>query len=281
MEKLHETEGVIVKIKRFSVHDGPGIRTSVFLKGCPLNCIWCHSPEGISPEISIWYNRNICISCGQCVSACPNKALELINKADHYIKIDRELCDVSGDCVTACPTNAMQFTGSRTTVEEIINEVVKDKLFYEASGGGVTLSGGEPLYQPEFAAKILEACKNRSIHTAIETCLFCEKDAINMVKDFVDLFIVDMKLFDPGQHKYYTGKSNECIRENFLFLAALGKNILVRIPMIENITDADDNIKSITYFVLETNNKIQIEKISFNPITENNYLKLGIPFLLK
>lgn len=281
MVKLHEKEGKIFKIKRFSVHDGPGIRTSVFLKGCPLNCIWCHSPEGISPDISIWYNKNLCIACSQCVQSCPNDALELIMNAEPYIKIDRKLCNLTGECVKNCPSNAIQFTGSISTVSGIINEVEKDILYYETSGGGVTLTGGEPLYQPEFSAEILEACRKRQIHTAIETCLFCEKDAINRIIDFMDLFIVDMKLFDPIQHKYYTGKSNEIIKENFRYIAGFDKDILVRIPLIEDITNTDDNLNAIIKFVRDINNKIPIEKISFNPLAENNYKKLGIPFLLK
>lgn len=281
MEKLHDTEGIIFKIKRFAVHDGPGIRTTVFLKGCPLNCTWCHSPEGISPDISIWYNKNLCIACSQCVQVCPNNALELIMNAKPYIKIDRELCNISGDCVKACPANALQFTGSITTVSEIINEVEKDIAFYQTSGGGVTLTGGEPLYQPDFSAEILEVCKNRKIHTAIETCLFCERDAINRILDFIDLFIVDMKLFNPIQHKYYTGKTNEIIKENFHYIAKSDKAILVRIPLINNITDTDNNKNSIISFVHEINEKIPIEFINFNPLAENNYKRLGIPFLLK
>ena len=281
MEKLHETEGKIFKIKRFAVHDGPGIRTTVFLKGCPLNCIWCHSPEGISPDISIWYNRNLCITCNQCVKACPNNALELIMNAEPYIKIDRELCNITGDCVKTCPTNAIQFTGSITKVSEIINEIEKDIVFYQTSGGGVTLTGGEPLYQPDFSAEILEACKKRKIHTAIETCLFCEIDAINRILDYVDLFIVDMKLFNSIQHEYYVGKTNENIKENFRYIAGLDKDIIVRIPLIEDIINTDDNLNAIIKFVRDINNKIPIEKINFNPLAENNYKKLGIPFLLK
>lgn len=278
MVRAIETEGTIFKIKRFSIHDGPGIRTSVFLKGCPLNCIWCHSPEGISYGISIWYSRNLCIACNQCVEACPNKALEFILNEAPYINIDRDICNNTGYCVKACPTNAIQFTGSITTVSEIINEIEKDILFYRTSGGGVTLTGGEPLFQPDFSVEILKACKKRKIHTAIETCLFCERDAINRVLDYTDFFITDLKLFDPVQHKYYTGKTNEVIIENFRYIAKSGKSILVRIPLINNITDTKYNIEEIVNFVHETDEKIPVELISFNPLAENNYKKLGLPF---
>lgn len=280
MEQVIEKKGIIFKIKRFSIHDGPGIRTSVFLKGCPLNCIWCHSPEGISQNISIWYNSNLCIGCGQCVKACPNIALELISGANNQINIDRELCNISGDCVRICPTNSIQFTGSVTDVSGIMSEVEKDILYFQKSGGGVTLTGGEPLSQPEFSAGILKECRKRNIHTAIETSLFCGKNAIDLVSDNVDLFLIDLKISDSAAHRVYTGKGNEIIRGNFHYLARQGKNIIVRIPLIKNITDTENNINAITQFVAETRKDIMIEKISYNPLAENNYRKLGIPFLL-
>lgn len=278
---IPEKEGFVLKIKRFSLHDGPGIRTSVFLKGCPLNCIWCHSPEGISQDISIWYNRNLCIFCGHCVKTCPEGALALISDNESYIQIDRELCKLSGECVTICPSNALQFTGYKSSVSGIVDEIEKDVTYYLASGGGVTLSGGEPLYQPEFTKEILEECRKRMIHTAVETSLFCEKDTLDLISPFVDLFIVDLKIFDSNSHKYYTGKVNETIKENFHYIALQGKDILVRIPLIDNITNTKENIKAITDFVSEIRKDIQIEKISYNPLTENNYKKLDIPFLLK
>jgi len=280
MGRIYETEGRIFKIKRFSIHDGPGIRTSVFLKGCPLNCVWCHSPEGISSEISIWYSDNLCIGCGQCVQACQNNALNLIKNPNPYVKINRELCKVSGDCVKICPTDALQFTGSTTTATEIIDTIEKDLLYFQTSGGGVTLTGGEPLFQPGFSTEILEECRKREIHTAIETCLFCEKHVIDSISDLVDLFIIDMKFSDPYLHKYYTGKTNEIIKENFRLLAESNKDILVRIPIIDDITDSVENIEGIIEFIRETGKDIFIEKINFNPLTVNNYKRLGIPFSL-
>ena len=272
---------MIFKIKRFSVHDGPGIRTSVFLKGCPLNCIWCHSPEGITSDISIWYNQNICIACGKCVQVCPNSALELIKGNEPFIQVDRNLCNSTGDCIRICPTNAMQFTGSVATISEIIIEIEKDLAYYQTSGGGVTLTGGEPLYQPDFSAGILEECKKRNLHTAVETSLYCDREVLKRVSENIDLFIIDMKLFDPAQHNYYTGKSNETIKENFQYMAKSGKDILVRIPLIKNITDSNINKKAIIDYVHGIDEKIPIEFINYNPLAENNYLRLGIPFLLK
>ena len=281
MEKTINTEGTIFKIKRFSVHDGPGIRTSVFLKGCPLNCIWCHSPEGISSDIIIWYDRSLCIHCGECVGSCPNKALELRTDPEPFINIDRNKCSLAGDCVIICPTGAIQFTGSRVSVSEIMEEVEKDMLYYQMSGGGVTLTGGEPLYQPEFLMKILERCRNMNIHTAIETSLFCEKETIEKIIDYVDLSIVDMKINDRDHQIRYTGKSNEIIKENFRYIAESGKSILVRIPLIPNITDTEENRNACEKFVHDTDSRIPIEYISFNPLAGNSYKRLGLPFLLK
>lgn len=281
MENTIDTGGNIFKIKRFSVHDGPGIRTSVFLKGCSLNCIWCHSPEGISSDISTWHESSLCIACGECVKACKNGALELKKDPEPHINIKREVCTGTGNCTKICPTGAIQFTGSFTSVFDIINEVEKDILYYQISGGGVTLTGGEPLYQPEFSIGILDACRKKNIHTVIETSLFCEREIMNRVSDFVDLFIVDIKIFDQTQHIRYTGKSNDIIKENFRLLAESEKALIVRIPLIKNITDTDENKNAIKGFVHEIDSRIPIEEISYNPLAGNNYKKLGIPFLLE
>ena len=280
MANSTEVSGTIFKIMLFSVHDGPGIRTSVFLKGCPLNCIWCHSPEGISEDITIWYDKSLCIACGECVKACPNKALTLQINPENLIEIDRQLCCLSGDCVKICPTGAIQYTGIKTSAADILTEIEKDILYYKESGGGVTLTGGEPFYQAAFAEEILELCRKRDIHTAIESSLFCEKETLNRFLNIVDLFIVDMKLFDLQQHIRYTGKSNEIIKENIRFLVESGKDILIRIPMVNNITDTEENKNAIISFISSIDSKIPIEYLSYNPLAGNNYKRLDIPFLL-
>ena len=281
MANSTEISGTIFKIKRFSVHDGPGIRTSVFLKGCPLNCVWCHSPEGISSDITIWYDKSLCIACGECVKACPQNTLNLNSKPEQFIQINRELCCMTGDCVRICPTGAIQFTGSKITVSGVISEIEKDKLYYSTSGGGVTLTGGEPLYQPEFSKKILEECRKMNIHSAMETCLFCERSTIERIIDLVDLFIVDMKIFDGDKHVWYTGKPNDIIKDNIRYLSESGKSILIRIPMIENITDNEENKTAIRRFISSIDSRIPIEYLSYNSLAGNNYLKLGIPFMIK
>jgi pyruvate formate lyase activating enzyme len=279
-EKMSETNGKVFKIKRFSIHDGPGIRTSVFLKGCPLNCVWCHSPEGISNDTSIWYNRNVCIACGRCVEVCLQGALLLEGDPGKLISIDRKLCIATGDCVSVCPANAIQFTDWTTTPSEIISEVEKDIAFYESSGGGITLTGGEPLYQPDFAFEILSMCRKKEIHTAIETSLFCSGEVIRRISGKVDLFIADLKIIDPILHRQYTGESNVIIKENLSYIAQSGKNIIVRVPLVANITDNEYNKKAILSFVYGFNRNIPVEFIDYNPLAANNYRRLGIPFPL-
>jgi pyruvate formate lyase activating enzyme len=281
MENLTETSGIIFKINRFSVHDGPGIRTSVFMKGCPLNCVWCHSPEGISSDITIWYDKSLCIACGECVKACPNNALKLITDPDPFINIDRNKCSLAGDCVKVCPTGAIQFTGSKVSASDIIDEIEKDLLYYGISGGGVTLTGGEPLYQPEFSLSVLDLCHKKNIHTAIETCLYSERVTIEKIIDYVDLFIVDMKIYDHYQHIRYTGRSNEIIKDNIRFLALSGKEIIIRIPLVKNITDNEENKNAIKSFVNSIDSSIPIEYINYNPLAGNNYKRLGISFLMR
>lgn len=280
MEKISELAGTIFKIKRFSVHDGPGIRTSVFLKGCPLNCIWCHSPEGISPDVSVWYDSSICIACGKCVKVCRNGALELQTESGPHINIDRKLCTNNGDCIASCPTGALQHTGYLTTVSEVIEEIKKDNLYYETSGGGVTLTGGEPMYQPDFSLGILRECNRMNVHSAIESSLFCERETLIRFSLLVDLFIIDLKIFDETQHIRYTGKSNEIIKDNIRYLVSSGKNIAIRIPLIPGITDTKENISAIEKFIHDLNPNIPIEQLSFNPLAGNNYERLGLRFLM-
>lgn len=278
MEILTKDTGVIFNIKRFSVHDGPGIRTSIFLMGCPLNCIWCHNPEGIKPEITIWYNRNKCIACGLCIEACPTKALGFHSFENKYVEINRELCDLNGSCVKVCPSGAIDFTGKTVTISEIMDEVVKDLSFYRKSGGGVTITGGEPVFQPGFSLGILEACKTQNIGTAIETSLFCDIELIENIYDLVDLFIVDMKIFDEKLHEKYTGKPNYIIKENLKFLSAARKELIVRVPLVKGITDSPGNLKNINDFVKGLNDKIPVEHLEYNPLAKSKYQKLAMPY---
>lgn len=232
--------GMIFDIKRFSLQDGPGIRTTIFFKGCPLSCRWCHNPEGIRLQREILYSSARCVhETGPCLHACPRQAL---TRGSDGLAIDRSLCDGCGLCAAACPTEALQVAGRQVTVAELLGEVLRDRDFFEESHGGVTVSGGEPLQQPEFLAALLAACHRTGLHTALDTCGFAPWELIADLLAHVDLFLYDLKPLDEAEHRRYTGVSNRLILDNLCRLVAAGKAVQVRMPMVAGITDSDDNI---------------------------------------
>lgn len=265
--------GHIIDIKKFTLHDGPGIRSTVFLKGCPLRCVWCHNPEGLEKKISLWYFENKCIKCHKCISACPNNALSVSEKP--HIAINKEKCTNAGKCVEVCPTTALCFDGKEVSSQDVVKVLVEDKAFYQQSGGGITISGGDPLYQSDFSLEILKASKRENIHTAIETCMYSKREVLEKFIDCVDLFIVDLKLFDSSDHEKCTGVRNEIIKSNFKYLVSQKADILVRIPLIPGITATKENIKSISAFVNNTNKSVSIELMNYNPLAENKYRLMG------
>ncbi|HKK41132.1 MAG TPA: glycyl-radical enzyme activating protein [Bacteroidales bacterium] len=278
MAKTNEMEGTIFKVRRFSIHDGPGIRTTVFLKGCPLNCIWCHSPEGISSSVTIWHNDAGCISCGTCVEACPENVLSLSGRLKEKILINRTSCKLTGKCIEVCPSEALQYTGKKVTVAELMSEILRDIIYYNESGGGVTLSGGEPLFQPDFSYSLLEACINMGINTAVETSLFCDREILDRFAGVTGVFMTDIKIYDNEEHMKYTGVSNEIILENFRYLLSMGKKVIVRIPLIPGITDTPENLNSIFSFVNSLKKSTAIEMIQYNTLAPNNYRRLGLQY---
>jgi len=267
--------GKVFDIKKFAIHDGPGIRSTLFLKGCPLKCIWCHNPEGIEDRINLWYFERKCIQCDSCLSVCPNQALTKGTEGEPYIKIDHEKCDVSGACVKACPTTALTFDSSEMDVDEAVEKLLQDQIFYNQSGGGITISGGDPLYQYKYSLEVLKKCKEQGVHTAIETCMYAKKEILQSFIGSVDLFIVDLKLFNDSEHRKYTGTGNELILSNFKMLVESDQDILVRIPLIPRITTGDENIRSIGRFVRDVSRETEIEFINFNPLAENKYRLMG------
>ncbi|UCC10982.1 MAG: glycyl-radical enzyme activating protein [candidate division WOR-3 bacterium] len=252
-------EGLIFDIKKYAIHDGPGIRTTIFLKGCPLHCPWCHNPEGIKPQPEIMLSPERCIHCEQCLHACERGALQ---RRSDVIALNREKCDRCGVCLDVCCSRAIEQVGRHITVEQAAEEIERDRVFYEESGGGVTLSGGEPLMQPQFTRALLKDCKKKGIHTVLDTCGYADPEILQEVSEFVDLFLFDVKIMDDEKHKHYTGVSNQQIFYNLRTLSENGKTIHIRIPIIPGITDDEGNIHMVGTFLAPLQH---IDKISLLP----------------
>ncbi|HVP90327.1 MAG TPA: glycyl-radical enzyme activating protein [Terriglobales bacterium] len=239
--------GLIFDIKRYSIHDGPGIRTTVFLKGCPLSCRWCHNPEGIDsgPELMHWPSR--CARCYACVAACPRQAI--VRGPSGAVVIDKAKCDVCGRCAEACVYDAMQVVGRETTVEELVGEVERDRVFYEQSGGGATFSGGDPLAQPAFLGAALDALRERGIRTALDISGFAPAVVLDALAPKTDLVLYDLKVMDGARHRELTGVPNGPILENLRRLAGTGTEVWARIPLIAGVNDDDANIGATIAFL--------------------------------
>jgi pyruvate formate lyase activating enzyme len=268
--------GLIFNIQRFSVHDGPGIRTAVFLKGCELRCGWCQNPEGLSAAIRLWHFEKRCVECGDCIPSCPEKALA--SGGPSRIVVDQMACTLCSRCIEVCPSGALAYDGREVEAGEVIAEVEKDRVFYEVSGGGVTLTGGEPLRQAEFSAEILRGCREHGIPTAVETALAVDESALDMVRPWVDLFLVDMKLADPEAHRSWTGSSNEIVRKNFERLVRQGASVMARIPLIPDVTATEENLRALGRYVRSVSGQIPIELVNFNPLARDKYRRMGIPY---
>jgi glycyl-radical enzyme activating protein len=263
--------GTIIDIRRFTLHDGPGIRSTLFLKGCGLHCAWCQNPEGIDAAVGLWYLAKQCIRCGLCEASCPVGAIGLHADEDPFVRIDRGLCTRCGACVAACPTTALSFDGSRVSAEEAAATLLRDVEFYRQSGGGITISGGDPLVQHEFAREVLGLCKREGVHTAIETCLFGNWDVLERFIPLTDLFIIDLKIANSALHAEYTGRPNHLILDNYARLARAGVELLTRVPLIPGITAAEQNVRAMARFIRDTGPGGRVELINFNPLAVNKY----------
>ena len=260
----------IFEIKRFAVHDGDGIRTTVFFKGCPLKCVWCHNPESLTVKSELAYYANKCVSCRECLSVCPTGA-HVIENDKHVFK--REKCIACGKCTEICLGNALTLYGKETTVEELLPVLLKDKEFYDNSEGGVTLSGGECLMQADFCAELLKKLKEKGIHTAVDTCGFVSKESLNKVIRYTDVFLYDLKAYDEDVHILCTGRSNKIILENLLYLDSLGKNIEIRIPYVPGYNS--DQIEKIAIFLSKLKHITKIRVLSYHNYAGSKYAALN------
>jgi pyruvate formate lyase activating enzyme len=280
---------LITDIQKFAVNDGPGFRTNVFLKGCALKCQWCHNPETIAPYPEIYWKSRLCYQCGVCLEVCPIDAInppisieESRNENSNYHKIIRRKCDRCMKCVDACPYKALSVTGTPMTIDEIIDEVLKDKLFYDNSGGGMTLSGGEPTFHPEFSNKLLKAARSIGLNNCIDTNGYCEWEVLKSLAENTDVVLFDLKHIDSDSHKRGTGASNEIILKNLSLLVKTGIEIWIRIPVIPGYNDSMDFHKAASEFLYSLPRKVaRIDLIPFHNYCQDKYNWLGIDWQLK
>ena len=264
---------LLVDIKRNALDDGPGIRTLLFFKGCPLSCVWCQNPEAKSPLKEISFNKDSCSECGTCLKVCNQDAIDFSNK----YRIDRSLCNLCGKCIEVCPNYALEFVGQEYSIKELLEIILKDKIFYKNSGGGVTFSGGEPLYHIDYIKELVKELKKEDIHVCLETSGYYNRDKFyEFVLPFIDLIYFDLKIYNPKLHARYCKVSNERILENFEdIIKNKSIEILPRIPLIPNITDTDDNLSNLVNY-LKTLNIKKIGLLPYNPLWLSKPEKIGI-----
>lgn len=266
------TTGIVFDIKKFSIHDGPGIRTTVFFKGCPLSCWWCHNPEGQAPKPELVFRESRCIRCGACLEVCDQGA---ISWDGDVVSTDGEKCALCGACVEVCYAEAREMVGQEMTVAQVMAEIERDVPFYDESGGGVTFSGGEPLLQQGFLLALLRACNEKEIHTALDTCGFATWETLDSIRKHVDLFLYDLKLMDEAKHRKFIGVSNELILKNLQMLSKRGYNICLRVPIIPGINDDAENIRQIGTFAAALPRLNQVDILPYHRAAAEKYDRLN------
>jgi len=274
---------LIFDIRRYSINDGPGIRITIFIKGCPLKCAWCHNPESQLPEVQKLYTASKCIGAQDCIEVCPNDALRLTSEG---IVTDYETCKLCGLCAEACPSKAIEMSGKLYGVNELMEIIERERVHIDQSGGGVTFSGGEPLMHPEFLIEMLKACGEKGLHRAVDTCGFASTETLLEVAKYTDLFLYDLKIMDPVQHKKWTGVDNRLILKNLKMLVEIGANINIRIPIIGNVNTDVQEITKMAGFISELNWKYRgletatpmVNLLPYHNIAIGKYSKLGLVY---
>lgn len=268
--------GIVFNIQKFSIHDGPGIRTTVFLKGCPLQCRWCANAESMSHSAELGVIRSQCNNCGKCMDVCPEGVISF--DADHVIQFNRDRCTACGKCVEVCSPGALTIYGKQVTVEDVFKEVYRDKAFYESGDGGVTVSGGEPLQQADFVTALFQRCREAGIGTCLDTSGYAASDKLRQVLAFTDHVLYDIKHMDRDCHRQYTGKPNDLILTNARIVAASGIPMLCRMPLIAGVNDTAHNIAETARFVKMLGDDIAIELLPYHRLGAEKYHTLDKPY---
>ncbi|WP_264876505.1 glycyl-radical enzyme activating protein [Vibrio agarivorans] len=268
------TQGTVFNIQKFSLHDGPGIRTIVFLKGCYLSCKWCSNPESQKFKPSVFFEKEKCIGCGKCAATCPQQAISLKRQS----RIDHQKCVGCGTCTEICPTGALTLSGKTMTVKEVLDEVCKDEVHYRRSSGGLTLSGGEPLAQPDFVEALLKEAKSRGLHTAMETTGIASTDVLNRIIPLLDVVLLDIKTFYRDQHEKYTGLPNDVVLANALTISKLAKQVSVRVPLIPNFNSDEQSVRAIAMFATHMDNVARLHLLPYHNFGQSKYNLLGVDY---
>ena len=272
---------MVFDIKKYSINDGPGIRTTVFLSGCPLKCQWCHNPESQSLTPELLYRAGRCLGCGECIVTCPEEAIAFVSELrGKKIFTNREKCTRCQTCIATCYSGAREFSGKEVTVDEVMSQVVRETPFYDESGGGVTFSGGEPLMQPGFLSALLKACRAQEIRTCVDTSGFANWNVFDQIRGDVDLFLYDLKHMDSEKHREVTGVPNEPILENLRRLSGLGHKVVARLPLIPGINDDEANLVESGKFLASLPQLESVELMGYHDLAQAKYEALGMEYKL-